>query len=70
MEVGDVIRTTRRADSEVELWVSSRHMFNCRPGVRGKDLAVMVCSAAEPGAEDNATEAPPEFGDQTAAEAS
>lgn len=48
LEIGDVIKTTRRADSEAELWIGDRRMFDCRPGIRGKSLAVLVSGVPEP----------------------
>ena len=56
LQVGDVIRTSKRADSDIELWISSRHMFNGRPGIKGKNLALMIASKAESSAEDVSTE--------------
>lgn len=45
--IGDVIRTNNRANSNVELWVSGRHMFDCRPGEKDRNIAVVISGAAE-----------------------
>ncbi|MHB0912678.1 MAG: flagellar motor switch protein FliM [Armatimonadota bacterium] len=42
LKVGDLIRTTSRADAEVELWIGDDHLGNGTPGLRGNNLSVMV----------------------------
>lgn len=46
LEVGDVIKTTSKFDSPIELWVGSNRMFYCRPGMVDKNLAVVVSGTA------------------------
>ncbi len=51
LEVGDVLRTNRRADSEIEFYVGDRHVFDCRPGRRSKNISVVISntkSASQP----------------------
>jgi len=47
LEVGDVIKTNRKADSEIEFWAGNSHVFNCRPGIRNNKLAVVISGPAE-----------------------
>ncbi len=42
LEVGDVIRTDRPAESEIEFWAGDRHIFNCRPGMKGAKPSVVI----------------------------
>ena len=42
LDVGDVMRTDRAADAEVELWAGDRHVFDCRPGMRGTKPSVVI----------------------------
>lgn len=44
LEVGDVITTGTPADGELEMMVGNRCMFRCRPGIRARNLAVVVSS--------------------------
>jgi len=54
LEVGDVIKTNRRADSEIEFWAGNSHVFSCRPGIRNNKLAVVISGPAEVAATDEA----------------
>jgi len=44
LEVGDIIRTDTPADGEIEFWAGDRHIFNCRPGMRGSKPSVIISS--------------------------
>lgn len=46
-EVGDVLRLDKRAGDEAELWIGSRHVFNCRPGTQRGNVAVVVSGLAD-----------------------
>jgi len=48
LKVGDVIKTTRSADAEIDMYVGNVQLFACRPGVRGKDIAVVISDTAAP----------------------
>jgi flagellar motor switch protein FliM len=60
LKVGDVIKTTRSADAEMDMYVGNVQLFACRPGVRGKDIAVVISDtvAATPVEEKEAPPAP------------
>lgn len=45
LKVGDIIKTTRPANGQLEMHVGKAHLFNCRPGMHGKNVAVVVTSA-------------------------
>jgi flagellar motor switch protein FliM len=45
LKVGDVIKTECPADGQLDMHVGHAHLFNCRPGMRGKNVAVVVTSA-------------------------
>lgn len=64
LEIGDIIKTNRRTTADAELWIGDRRMFNCRPGINGKMLAVLLSGPVEPVEEpvsqDVAAEAQPE----------
>lgn len=47
LEIGDVIKTTRRANADAELWIGDRRMFDCRPGISGRTLAVLISGPSE-----------------------
>lgn len=42
LEIGDIIKTTTKYDSPIELWISNNPMFYCRPGMVGSNLAVVI----------------------------
>jgi flagellar motor switch protein FliM len=48
LEIGDVIKVSKKADADIELWIGKHHMFNCRPGTRGKNMAVMITDVVTP----------------------
>lgn len=48
LEVGDVIKVSKRADADIELWIGKRHMFNCRPGTKSNHLAVLISETVTP----------------------
>lgn len=48
LEIGDIIRTTRRVDDEIELWVGEGQMYNCTPGLKGNNIAAMISGTAMP----------------------
>ena len=48
LDVGDVIRTDRPADAEIELWAGDRHVFDCRPGMRGTKPSVVISGPHDP----------------------
>lgn len=54
LEVGDVIRTDRAADAEIEFWAGDRHVFNCRPGMRGTKPSIVVSGPHAPSPAPNA----------------
>lgn len=45
LKVGDVIKMERPAGAKLDMYVGNAHLFNCRPGVRGKNIAVVVTEA-------------------------
>lgn len=58
LKVGDVIKTTRSAEAEIDMHVGNIHLFTCRPGVRGKNVAVVISDTITP-APAGQKEAPP-----------
>lgn len=48
LEIGDVIKVSKKADSDIELWIGKRHMFDCRPGTKGNNLAVVISNTITP----------------------
>lgn len=51
LEVGDVIRTDRPAEEEIEFWAGDRHVFNCRPGMKGTKPSVVISGINEQSAD-------------------
>jgi flagellar motor switch protein FliM len=47
LDVGDVLRTSKRVGDETEFWVGSAHLFNCRPGNQRGSVAVVISGLAE-----------------------
>lgn len=45
-EVGDVLRLNKRAGDEAELWIGSRHVFDCRPGIQRGNVAIVISGLA------------------------
>ena len=63
LEVGDVIRTDRRAGGELDVRIGDRLLFRCRPGVVGGRMAVLVTGVEDAGGQEvaprvDSTEAP------------
>lgn len=56
LKVGDVIKTERLTDGHLEMRVGGLHLFNCRPGMRGKNVAVMVTGMQAPAEAPDAVE--------------
>ena len=45
LKAGDVIKTDRSVDSELEMRIGGIPLYLCRPGVRGRNVSVMVAEA-------------------------
>ncbi len=48
LKVGDIIKTGRPATGQLKMQVGGVHLFNCRPGMRGKNVAAVVTSIKTP----------------------
>lgn len=48
LKVGDVVKTGRSVDEELEMHVGNVPLYKCRPGVRGRDISVMISDALAP----------------------
>jgi flagellar motor switch protein FliM len=42
LEVGDVIKTSTKYDSPIELWIGNHPLFHCRPGMLGSNMAIVI----------------------------
>lgn len=80
LKVGDVVKTGRSVDADLEMYVGNVPLYKCRPGVRGRDISVMISDALtpseatgpatpspEPPSQEIEQEAPPEAETQLAA---
>ena len=54
LKVGDVIKTSRSADAEIDMYVGNVQLFACRPGVRGKNIAVVISDTVAPASAEDA----------------
>ncbi len=48
LKIGDVIRTSRPANGQLEVMVGNNHLFSGRPGIRNKNLALVVTNVKTP----------------------
>jgi flagellar motor switch protein FliM len=48
LKVGDIVKTERPIGGQLDLHVGNARLFNCRPGMHGKNMAVVVTSTSTP----------------------
>lgn len=48
LKVGDIIKTERTISGQLDMHVGNTRLFNCRPGMRGKNVAIVVTSTNIP----------------------